>query len=54
MKKSVIVFKVVSALVLHVTDPYAHMANYNQYRIRDGKYTVESWEGEKVTDRLIW
>lgn len=39
---------------IHVTDPYAHMANYNQYRIRDGKYTVESWEGEKVTDRLIW
>lgn len=39
---------------IHVTDPFAHRAQYNKHRISDGKYTVESWEAEKVTRRVNW
>lgn len=39
---------------IHVTDPYAHKAKYNVSRISDGKYTVTSWEAEKVTRRVNW
>lgn len=37
-----------------MTDPYADRAKYNKHRIRNGKYTVQSWEAEKVTRRVNW